>query len=94
MAEYCIIANVVDSVTGALHQVTVESHTPPSTGETVLGVRLNGTEIPETHEFYTQAVKFWLAYCDAFAGITDLDGYVFDLAMQPLQDMLKEAPRA
>ncbi len=80
MSNYCIIANIEDPVLGCLHQVAVESYNGPD-GESLIGVRVNGTSLPESHAFYKAAVRFWLDYVDHLGGITDLDNYLFDLSL-------------
>ncbi len=76
------IGNIEDQVTGALHQVTLEEFQGPE-GTMELHTRVNGTLISNTHEYHLRFVAAYLAWQDAFAGLEDLDQYIFDTEVLP-----------
>ena len=80
--SYVYIGNIEDQVTGALHQITVEEFSARE-GVTDYIVRVNGTQIPATHEFHNRALKAYLAWQDSFAGFEDLDRHLFELTYPP-----------
>ena len=65
------IINIEDSVTGAIHQVTVEQ-----AATTRMMVRINGTVLPYDHEFVKCAIRLSQSFTDHFAGLEDLDEYL------------------
>jgi hypothetical protein len=89
--SYVYIGNIEDQVTGALHQVTLEELQQPD-GTMELTTRINGTLISTNAEFHLRAVAAYQAWQDSYAGLEDLDDYLFKTeVMPPLEAAITKA---
>lgn len=81
MSETVFIGNIEDRVLGGMVQVTLEEYQPsnPIGGEMDLYCRVHGTLLPPDHEFTLRVIAMYLAWQDAFAGLTDLDLYLSEI---------------
>ncbi len=92
--SYVYIGNIEDRVTGALHQVTLEELQQPD-GTMELTTRINGTLISTSTEYHLRAVAAYQAWQDAYAGLEDLDQYLFDTeVLPPLQSAITKARKS
>jgi len=92
--ETVFIGNIEDRVMGGLIQVTLETYQANESVDAELEYhcRVHGTLLGPKHEFTLRTIAMYLAWQDSFAGLEDLDQYLFQTeVMPPLEAMVDKA---
>ena len=84
---YLLIGNIEDRTTGGLMQVTLEEF-QNAEGVMVIHTRVNGTQVSQENKFHLRFAAAYLEFQDMYAGLEDLDEYIFQTEVMP---PLKEA---
>ena len=80
MGNLVFIGNIEDQVGGYMVQVTLEEYQPSGAAEMELHCRVHQTLMPADHPFTLRVIAMHQEWQDHFAGSTDLDTHLYNLA--------------